>query len=72
MPGPGAVLLLYTDGLVEVPGVDLDEVTDALATRLAGADAREMEALADTLVHTAREYAHRSDDIALLLIHATA
>ncbi|MGN9755820.1 SpoIIE family protein phosphatase [Streptomyces sp. SD31] len=69
---PGAVLLLYTDGLVEVPGVDLDEVTDALAARLAGAGTLEVEALADTLVHDAREYAHRSDDVALLLIHATA
>ncbi|WDF39825.1 SpoIIE family protein phosphatase [Streptomyces sp. T12] len=69
---PGAVLLLYTDGLVEVPGVDLDEVTDALAARLAGAGDLGAEALADILVHDAREYAHRSDDVALLLVRVTA
>lgn len=67
---PGAVLLLYTDGLVEVPGVDLDEVTDALAVRLARAGDLEAEALADALVRDA--WAHRSDDVALLLLHATA
>lgn len=65
---PDSVLLLYTDGLVEVPGVDLDEVTDALAGRLARADAPSVEALADTLVHEAEQHAHRSDDVALLLI----
>ncbi|WP_374195783.1 SpoIIE family protein phosphatase [Streptomyces sp. ISL-24] len=67
---PRAVLLLYTDGLVEVPGADLDEVTEALADRLARAGDLGAEALADTLVQDARECAHRSDDVALLLIQA--
>lgn len=67
---PGAVLVLYTDGLVEVPGVDFDEVTDALADRLARAGDLDAEALADTLVHDTQQRAHRSDDVALLLIHA--
>ncbi|MBG0853653.1 SpoIIE family protein phosphatase [Streptomyces spinoverrucosus] len=65
---PGSVLVLYTDGLVEVPGVDLDEVTDAFADRLARAGDPTVEALADTLVHDAQECAHRSDDVALLLV----
>ncbi|MFH0517282.1 SpoIIE family protein phosphatase [Streptomyces sp. M41] len=67
---PGTVLLLYTDGLVEVPGADLDEVTDALAERFARAGGLEVEALADALVHDAEQHAHRSDDIALLLVRA--
>ncbi|MFI9611286.1 SpoIIE family protein phosphatase [Streptomyces sp. NPDC052023] len=66
---PGAVLVLYTDGLVEVPGVDLDEVVDDLAGRLARAGDQPVEALADTLVRDARECAHRIDDVALLVIH---
>ncbi|MFD7434851.1 SpoIIE family protein phosphatase [Streptomyces sp. NPDC059861] len=66
---PGAVLVLYTDGLVEVPGVDLDEVVDALAARLARAGDQPVEALADALVRDAEECAHRSDDVALLVIN---
>lgn len=67
---PGSVLALYTDGLVELPGVDLDEVTDALAGRLARAGDLDAEALADVLVHDVSERAHRSDDVALLIVRA--
>ncbi|MFD3455105.1 SpoIIE family protein phosphatase [Streptomyces sp. NPDC058691] len=69
---PGAVLALYTDGLVESPGVDLGQSIAALGDRLAGAgDAagEGVEALADTLVRRAEQSPARSDDIALLLIH---
>ncbi|MFI1093758.1 SpoIIE family protein phosphatase [Streptomyces sp. NPDC020917] len=65
---PGAVLALYTDGLVEVPGIDIDRTTEDLARRLAHAPARDLEQLADALVPTLEPPATRHDDIALLLI----
>ncbi|MCW7940724.1 PAS/PAC sensor protein [Streptomyces hygroscopicus] len=66
---PGAVLALYTDGLVESPGMDLEDTIDDLADRLARAQDRSMDSLAGTLVDHARKSPSRSDDIALLLIH---
>ncbi|MFF3565269.1 SpoIIE family protein phosphatase [Streptomyces sp. NPDC002574] len=69
---PGAVLALYTDGLVESPGVDLGQAIAGLGDRLADAgDAAGggIELLADTLVRRAEQSAARSDDVALLLIH---
>ncbi|MFF3335223.1 SpoIIE family protein phosphatase [Streptomyces sp. NPDC002888] len=74
---PGCVLALYTDGLVEVPGVDIDDTTAELAARLAGAPDGTgdgaaqctMESLADTLVQPAGHSASRLDDIALLLLN---
>ncbi|MEU6998851.1 SpoIIE family protein phosphatase [Nonomuraea sp. NPDC046570] len=66
---PGAVLALYTDGLVEAPGIDLDYATNDLADQLTRARGQTMDALADTLVHYAKQSAPRSDDIALLLIN---
>jgi serine phosphatase RsbU (regulator of sigma subunit) len=65
---PGAVLVLFTDGLVEAPGVDLGEAVAGLADRLARAGDRSMDAVAEILVEPARQAASRSDDIALLLI----
>ncbi len=65
---PGAVLALYTDGLVETPGIDLDDSTAALAAQLARAGGQSMESLADILVHHAQQSAPRNDDMALLLI----
>ncbi|MFI1016791.1 SpoIIE family protein phosphatase [Streptomyces sp. NPDC020965] len=47
---PGSVLVLYTDGLIERPGADIDEGQAALADRLARAGDGPLEALADTLV----------------------
>ncbi|MFD9391704.1 SpoIIE family protein phosphatase [Streptomyces sp. NPDC060000] len=67
---PGTVLALYTDGLVEAPGVDIEDAIHSLADRLAQASTQNMQALADTLVGHAPRSAPRSDDIALLLIHA--
>ncbi len=71
---PGAVLALYTDGLVERPGTDIDEGIAALGLALAGADAsaagpgsRSLADVADRLTGTARQAADRPDDIALLL-----
>ncbi|MEW1639169.1 SpoIIE family protein phosphatase [Streptomyces sp. NPDC093801] len=65
---PGAVLALYTDGLVEVPGADIDEGVERLRSVLAAA-ARPapLTETADRLVAEADERADRPDDIALLL-----
>ncbi|MFF9765219.1 SpoIIE family protein phosphatase [Streptomyces sp. NPDC014636] len=66
---PGCVLALYTDGLVEVPGTDIEDAITALADELAQARNQSMDALADTLLCQSRRPAGHSDDIALLLIH---
>ncbi|WP_327122114.1 SpoIIE family protein phosphatase [Streptomyces sp. NBC_01341] len=65
---PGAVLVLYTDGLVEVPGTDIDDTTTNLAQHLAQAQTHDLDALADTLIRHAGRLGPRHDDIALLLI----
>jgi serine phosphatase RsbU (regulator of sigma subunit) len=67
---PGAVLTLYTDGLVERPGTDLGVSIDLLADRIARADDEPLDVLADTIVEDAeRTAASRcSDDMALLLV----
>ncbi|MFE3634764.1 SpoIIE family protein phosphatase [Streptomyces cellostaticus] len=65
---PGAVLVLYTDGLVEVPGLDIDDTTDALARYLAQSPVQDLDRLADRLIRHAERSARHHDDIALLLI----
>lgn len=65
---PGSVLALYTDGLVETPGIDIDDATNTLAGHLAAAEHENLDALADALLHHAEQSAPRYDDIALLLI----
>ncbi|MGW7366179.1 SpoIIE family protein phosphatase [Streptomyces sp. NPDC054841] len=65
---PGAVLALYTDGLIEIPGTDIDDAVTALAHRLTQAQDRTVDELADTLLHHATKATPRTDDIALLLI----
>ncbi|MBW1599092.1 SpoIIE family protein phosphatase [Streptomyces sp. JJ38] len=64
----GATLVLYTDGLVETPGVDIGDATAELAGHLARAGDRPVEELADALVDRARGSAPSIDDIALLLL----
>ncbi|MFG2639650.1 SpoIIE family protein phosphatase [Streptomyces sp. NPDC048370] len=68
---PGTVLVLYTDGLVEIPGLDIDDTTADLARQLVQAGGRTMDDVADTLVEYATASAPRHDDIALLLIQAS-
>ncbi|MFJ4502060.1 SpoIIE family protein phosphatase [Streptomyces sp. NPDC088864] len=65
---PGAALALYTDGLVERAGTDIDTGVERLRAALAGPGAA--GSLADTADHVigrARQAADRPDDIALLL-----
>lgn len=71
---PGAVLALYTDGLVERPGTDIDDGITALGVALARAGApaarpgsHALAGVADRLTATARHDVDRPDDIALLL-----
>jgi PAS domain-containing protein len=64
----GAVLALYTDGLVEIPGTDIDDSIDALAQRLAQARSEDLDELADELIHHAEGSPAHRDDVALLLI----
>lgn len=69
---PGTVLALYTDGLVETPGSDIEEATEALAHELASERTDSLEGLADALIRHAEASAPRHDDIALLLIRHQA
>ncbi|MEU9336913.1 SpoIIE family protein phosphatase [Streptomyces sp. NPDC048290] len=71
---PGAILALYTDGLVERPGLDIDDGIGALRIALARGGApvsrpgtRWLAAVADRLTAATRHTADRPDDIALLL-----
>ncbi|WP_420708499.1 SpoIIE family protein phosphatase [Streptomyces sp. ERV7] len=70
---PGAVLALYTDGLVERPGTDIDEGIERLRAALARAatptrrTGPSLGGTADLLIDEARRTTDRPDDIALLL-----
>jgi PAS domain-containing protein len=68
---PGLMLVLYTDGLIERPGVDLDDSIAGLAHHLAQADDRDLDRLIDTLVEKAGTDWQRTDDIALLVLQHT-
>ncbi|MGP2437843.1 SpoIIE family protein phosphatase [Streptomyces sp. JW3] len=65
---PGTLLALYTDGLVESPGVDLDDALAGLGRRLARAGGLPLDELADLLVRDEAGAEERADDIALLLL----
>jgi len=71
---PGAVLALYTDGLVERPGTDIDEGIENVRATLARADTPHgrpggpsLSRAADLITAEARQATERPDDIALLL-----
>ncbi|MFF9839021.1 SpoIIE family protein phosphatase [Streptomyces sp. NPDC013740] len=64
---PGALLALYTDGLVEVPGVDPALTTAALARHLADTD-DPLPRLADGLVRQSWPDGRPTDDITVLLV----
>ncbi|WP_433440952.1 SpoIIE family protein phosphatase [Nonomuraea sp. CA-141351] len=64
---PGALLALYTDGLVETPGVDLDHAIANLAGHMADSS-QELQQLGRTLLDHAPHTSQRADDIALLLL----
>ncbi|MGW2826528.1 SpoIIE family protein phosphatase [Streptomyces sp. NPDC001443] len=64
----GMLLALYTDGLVETPGVDLDDSIARLARHLARADDQDLNLLIDTVLSKAGTAEQRLDDIALLVL----
>ncbi|MFH9084881.1 SpoIIE family protein phosphatase [Streptomyces sp. NPDC017673] len=63
---PGHTLLLYTDGLVEQPGADLDDGMSGLVALVCDGP-REVRDLADRLIELAEERGG-DDDVALLLL----
>lgn len=68
---PDSVLALYTDGLVEKPGTDIDDALTALAARLKLFGDQSLEGLADILSRPAHLAEQRDDDVALLLLRPT-
>ncbi|WSW01860.1 SpoIIE family protein phosphatase [Streptomyces sp. NBC_01006] len=68
---PGSVLALYTDGLVEEAGTDIDVGVERLRAVLAAAGPSPLTELADRLIGGAGGSADRPDDIALLLASRT-
>ncbi|MFH8619418.1 SpoIIE family protein phosphatase [Streptomyces sp. NPDC017979] len=64
---PGAVLALYTDGLVERAGRDIDVGIETVRRTLADCGDGPLHQTADQLIREARRSPDRPDDIALLL-----
>lgn len=69
---PGSVLVLYTDGLIESPGVDIEDALADLGELLTGIGDRPLEELADELVRHGAAAGERADDVAVLLLRALA
>ncbi|WP_369251504.1 SpoIIE family protein phosphatase [Streptomyces sp. R41] len=68
---PGSVLALYTDGLIESPGVDIEDALADLGRQLAETGDQPLDTLADSLVqHGETATQERPDDVALLLLRA--
>ncbi|MEU6576702.1 SpoIIE family protein phosphatase [Streptomyces sp. NPDC046805] len=67
---PGSVLALYTDGLVESPGVDIEDALCGLGDVLASAGDEPLERLVDQLVLRGAVNGERVDDVAVLLLRA--
>ncbi|WP_328442275.1 SpoIIE family protein phosphatase [Streptomyces sp. NBC_00444] len=67
---PGCVLVLYTDGLIESPGIDIEDALADLGQRLGEAGDLPLDELADRLVERSAATEERLDDVALLLLRA--
>ncbi|MFJ3305335.1 SpoIIE family protein phosphatase [Streptomyces sp. NPDC086549] len=67
---PGSVLVLYTDGLIESPGVDIEDALACLGELLTTIGDQPLERLADELVGQSVAAGERVDDVALLLLRA--
>jgi serine phosphatase RsbU (regulator of sigma subunit) len=69
---PSAILLLYTDGLIEVPGTSLDGAIEQLSSQLGASAAGDpLDSLCRGLVDTSKkEPAH--DDVAVLAVRILA
>ncbi|MDN3288528.1 SpoIIE family protein phosphatase [Streptomyces thermocarboxydus] len=67
---PGSLLVLYTDGLVESPGVDFEDALAALCRRLTELGDLPLDDLADALMRHGPHSADRLDDTAVLLLRS--
>jgi serine phosphatase RsbU (regulator of sigma subunit) len=63
---PGATVVLYTDGLIERRGSDLDQGLDWLTSTLAGLAGEDPERIADALLQ--HQLPDPTDDIAILVL----
>ncbi|MEW2630625.1 SpoIIE family protein phosphatase [Streptomyces sp. NPDC048389] len=68
----GMTLVLYTDGLVETPGTDIEVSIDRLADSLARAGGDDLDRVVEALVRQAPAGRQRTDDIALLVLRRPA
>ncbi|MFD2353784.1 SpoIIE family protein phosphatase [Nonomuraea ferruginea] len=68
---PGSTLALYTDGLVEAPGVLLDDAIADLSLHLGRLARRPLQELADALIAPSPNVDQRLDDTALLLLRSS-
>ncbi|MEU9338798.1 SpoIIE family protein phosphatase [Streptomyces sp. NPDC048290] len=68
---PGSVLVLYTDGLIESPGVDIEDALTGLGDRLRRAGHLPLDELAEALMGRGTAEGERPDDVALLVLRAT-
>lgn len=64
---PGAILALFTDGLVEHTGTDIDLGIERLRSTIERADLPSLADMADLVIREAKQESDRPDDIALLL-----
>ncbi|GHE06027.1 hypothetical protein GCM10010339_44350 [Streptomyces alanosinicus] len=67
---PGSVLVLYTDGLVEAPRIDIEDALVGLGGLLSEIGDQPLERLADELVRHSAAAQERVDDVAVLLLRA--
>lgn len=67
---PRSVLTLFTDGLVETPGIDLERSVADLARRLKDAPPQSPDRLADVLLKNRLADMDRQDDVALMILAA--
>lgn len=63
---PGSVVVIYSDGLVERRGTDLDDSIASLASHFGGIDAGSSEEVCDQIL--ASRAAKRRDDIAVVVV----
>ncbi|MGW7257251.1 SpoIIE family protein phosphatase [Streptomyces sp. NPDC054834] len=66
----GSVLVLYTDGLVESPGTDIEDSLTDLGELLTEIGDLPLDRLADELVRHSPAARERGDDVAVLLLRA--
>ncbi|MFC9116512.1 SpoIIE family protein phosphatase [Streptomyces sp. NPDC057092] len=69
---PGSLLVLYTDGLVESPGTDLEDALGDLCRRLTDLGDLPPDDLADALVRHGPRTTDRLDDTAVLLLRSVS